>query len=113
MAHTFSYSRKSMQKDRRCKFFSGNDFNSNGKKQSRPESSPASTLHVSGSVSFYRCRSHRSFRKNLRRTIRFDIKFRYIVPNIYSKTSSTYVRDLQILYFSQFTKGIYCMKDIL
>jgi hypothetical protein len=59
----------------RCKFFSGNDFNSNGKKQTRPESSPASTLHVSGSVSFYRCRSLRSIRKNLRRTIRFDIKF--------------------------------------
>ncbi|HQK97932.1 MAG TPA: hypothetical protein PLH61_07910 [Bacteroidia bacterium] len=56
----------------RCKFFSGNDFNSNGKKQTRPESSPASTLHVSGSVSFYRFRSHRSIRKNLRRTIRFE-----------------------------------------
>jgi hypothetical protein len=48
------------------------DFNSNGKKQTRPESSPASTLHVSGSVSFYRFRYHRSFRKNLRRTMRFE-----------------------------------------
>ena len=66
----------------RCKFFSGNDFNSNGKKQTRPERKP---FQVSNSVSFYRFRSHRSIRKNLRRTIRFDIKFRYIVPNILQK----------------------------
>ena len=70
----------------RCKFFSGNDFNSNGKKQTRTERKP---FQVSNSVSFYRFRSHRSIRKNSRRTYGFGIKFRYIVPNILCKKSST------------------------
>ncbi len=60
----------------RCKFFSGNDFNSNGKKQTRPERKP---FQASNSVSFYRFRSHRSIRKNLRRTFRFEYRFGYTV----------------------------------
>ena len=52
--------------------FLAGTINSKGNKQTRPESPPASTIHVSGSVYYYRCRSHRSFRKNLRRTIRFE-----------------------------------------
>jgi hypothetical protein len=79
MALTFSFSRKSKQKDRRCKFFSGNDFNSNGKKQTRPERKP---FQASNSVSFYRFRSHRSIRKNLRRTLRFEYKFGYTVQQL-------------------------------
>ena len=34
---------------------------------------------MSRAVFLYRCRSHRSFRKNLRRTFRFEKRFGYIV----------------------------------